>query len=500
MRNNPVRKGGAMFGYSLADSLLIELLTVSIILMLQMLYNNIVVFKRKISDNLSVMLIFCIAMTVFDHIWTVNDGRPGAYVINYIGAIGYALSEFIVMQRINRYFLEKLDIKIRSSRVFFLLYHLPLIIIFLLLISTPWAGFIFKTDANNVIIYMPCYYYVFRVLLYLYPVAAMIICIYMWLFKYKTNNEAYKVARSMIIFVVTAVGMYHFQEFILVSITEAYMSMPIALSVPLVLMTTDLNVLSLLKEEKKNAAVGADLETACRIQMDALPINLPAYPAHPNVSLTTYIKTAKEVGGDFYDYFTVDENHVCFLIADVSGKGIPAALFMMTVKTMIKDHAMSSRDTSEIFTTVNRLICESNKSGMFATAWIGIIDTAEMTLQYTNAAHNYPLFAPCGGSYDIIKTKHGLFLAGMNDTIYGYSEIKLNTGDRLLLYTDGITEAHNTNGELYGKERLKEVLGRQKGRFTKDNMENIIADVDKFVGDEPQFDDMTMVMVEIVTI
>ncbi len=487
-----------MYGYSIADSMLIELITVSIILMLQMLYNNIVVFKKKISDNLSVMLIFCIAMTLFDHIWTVNDGRPGAYVINYTGAIGYAFSEFVVMQRINRYFLEKLNIRIRSGRVFFLIYYLPLIIISLLLVTTPWLWLIFRADENNVIMYMPCYYYVFRVLLYLYPVAAMIICIYMWLFRYKTNNEAYKVARSMIIFVVTAVGIYHFQEFILVSITENYMSMPIALAVPLVLMTTDLNVLSLLKEENKNAAVGADLETARRIQMDAIPVNLPAYPAHPDVSLTAYIRTAREVGGDFYDYFTVDENHVCFLIADVSGKGIPAALFMMTVKTMIKDHAMSSQDTAGIFTTVNRMICESNRSGMFATAWIGIIDTAEMTLQYTNAGHNYPLYSPHGESYDIIKKKHGLFLAGMDDTIYSYSELKLNTGDRLFLFTDGVTEAHNTRGELYGTERLREVLCRQEGRFTKDNMERIAADVDEFAGEEPQFDDMTMIMVEIV--
>ena len=484
--------------YSIADSLLIELLSVSVILMIQMLYNNIVVFKRKISDNLSVMLIFCIAMTIFDHIWTINDGRPGAFTINYIGAIGYAFSEFVVMQRINLYFLEKLDIKIRSGRVFFLLYHLPLILISLILITTPWAGLVFRADEKNVILYMPCYYYVFRVLLYLYPVAAMILCIYMWLFKYKTNNEAYKVARSMIIFVVTALGIYHYQEFILVSITESYMSMPIALSVPLVLLTTDLNVLSLLKEEKKNAAVGADLETARKIQMDALPVNYPAYQDHPDISLTAYIRTAKEVGGDFYDYFPVDKTRVCFLIADVSGKGIPAALFMMTVKTMIKDHAMSSRDTSEIFTTVNRMICESNTSGMFATAWIGIIDTAEMTLQYTNAAHNYPLYAPGGENYDIIKNKHGLFIAGMDDTVYGHSELKLNTGDRLFLYTDGITEAHNEKGKLYGIERLREVLGRQNGRFTKDNMESIVADVDEFAGDEPQFDDMTMIMVEIV--
>jgi serine phosphatase RsbU (regulator of sigma subunit) len=325
----------------------------------------------------------------------------------------------------------------------------------------------------------------------------MFISMYMWIFKYKTKNEAYKVARSMIIFVVTAVGLYHFHNFVLVSLTENYLSMSVVLSVPLVLMTTDLNTFSLIKEEKKNAAVGADLETAQKIQMDALPVNNPAYPDHLNVSLSAFIKTAKEVGGDFYDYFSPDEDHVCFLIADVSGKGIPAALFMMTVKTMIKDYAMTLCDTAEIFTHVNRLICEGNKSGMFATAWIGIIDTKTMTLTYTNAGHNYPLFSHEGGTFEIIKKKHGLFLAGMDDTIYRSDEISLSPGDRLFLYTDGLTEAHNGSGELYGLDRLTASLSGLGKDLTRNDLEKIVSDIDDFAGEEPQFDDMTMVMVEI---
>jgi serine phosphatase RsbU (regulator of sigma subunit) len=301
----------------------------------------------------------------------------------------------------------------------------------------------------------------------------------------------------MIIFVVTAVGLYHFHSFILVSLTENYLSMSVVLSVPFVLMTTDLNTSTLLKEEKKNAALGADLNTARKIQMDALPVNHPAFPDHPNVSLNTLIKTAREVGGDFYDYFSPDEDHVCFLIADVSGKGIPAALFMMTVKTMIKDYAVTLSDTAEIFTHVNRLVCEGNKSGMFATAWIGMIDTRTMILTYTNAGHNYPLFSHAGEDYEIVKKKHGVFLAGMDDTVYRSDEIRLSPGDRLFLYTDGLTEAHNEAKELYGLDRLKVLLTGLGSDITGDDLEKIVSDIEDFAGDEPQFDDMTMVMVEI---
>jgi len=170
---------------------------------------------------------------------------------------------------------------------------------------------------------------------------------------------------------------------------------------------------------------------------------------------------------------------------------------MMTVKTMIKDYAMTASDTAEIFTAVNRLICEGNESGMFATAWIGIIDTGTMTLTYTNAGHNFPLFSHDGRNYDIIKKKHGLFLAGMEDTVYRFDKITLSPGDRLFLYTDGLTEAHNVSGELYGIDRLKSSLAGLGSALVPDDMEKIVSDIEDFAGNEPQFDDMTIVMIEI---
>jgi serine phosphatase RsbU (regulator of sigma subunit) len=209
------------------------------------------------------------------------------------------------------------------------------------------------------------------------------------------------------------------------------------------------------------------------------------------------MNTAKEVGGDFYDYFAIDENRICFLIADVSGKGTPAALFMMTAKTMIKDYALTKGSTSEIFTAVNARLCENNEAGMFATAWIGIVDTRTMTLQYTNAGHNYPFFMRRDQSSEMMKKVHGLFLAGMEYTRYRQDEIQLEPGDRLLLYTDGVTEAHDRENNLYGEERLQQVIERTRDLHGEEVLDEILKDVNVFAADVPQFDDITMIALTI---
>ena len=250
-------------------------------------------------------------------------------------------------------------------------------------------------------------------------------------------------------------------------------------------------------KSRKLAATQTDLQIASKIQTNALPPVAPEFPNHPNVNLRCSMHTAKEVGGDFYDYFVLDENRVCFLIADVSGKGTPAALFMMTAKTMIKDYALTKDSTSEIFNAVNVRLCENNEEGMFATAWIGIVDTRTMTLQYTNAGHNYPMLLRRGKPCEELKTVHGLFLAGMEYTCYKQTELQLEQGDRILLFTDGVTEAHNRANALYGEERLKKVLESTMDSSGEQVLDSIFKDVNDFAGDTPQFDDITMVVLSI---
>ncbi len=251
------------------------------------------------------------------------------------------------------------------------------------------------------------------------------------------------------------------------------------------------------REEAEREKIENEQKLASRIQSDALPDVAPEFPDHPNVNLRASMDTAKNVGGDFYDYFPIDDNRICFLIADVSGKGTPAALFMMTAKTMIKDYALTRDSTSEIFTEVNVRLCENNEAEMFATAWIGILDTRTMTLQYTNAGHNYPMLQREGQPCEEIRKNHGLFLGGMEFTMYKQGEIKLEPGDRLLLFTDGVVEAHDQKNGLYGNERLQKVLDDTRDLPGEQVLKRIFDDVSEFAAGVPQFDDITMVILSI---
>ena len=251
------------------------------------------------------------------------------------------------------------------------------------------------------------------------------------------------------------------------------------------------------EKNSKLAAAQTELNMASRIQTDALPPVAPEFPEHPNINLRGSMYTAREVGGDFFDYFIIDEDRICFLVADVSGKGTPAALFMMTSKTMIKDYALILESTSEIFTAVNYRLCENNEAGMFATSWIGILNTRTMTLQYTNAGHNYPMIQRKGQPCEEIRQNHGLFLGGLEYTRYKQEEIRLEPGDRILLYTDGIVEAHAKKKNLYGTKRLQQVLDDTRNCPGEQVLERIFDDVNNFAAGVPQFDDITMVILTI---
>ena len=252
----------------------------------------------------------------------------------------------------------------------------------------------------------------------------------------------------------------------------------------------------LLQKQKElsesTAKIGAELELASKIQKDMLPSIFPTFSERKEFDLYASMTTAKEVGGDFYDFFMIDDDHLCLVIADVSGKGIPAAMFMMTAKTTIKDYALALHQTAEVFTVANNRLCENNQAGMFATAWIGILNIKTLTLQYTNAGHNYPLLMRKGKPCAFLEDKHGLFLAGLEETEYGCSEISLAPGDRLLLYTDGVVEAHGPDKALYGEDRLKALLNGSADESGEAVLSRILNDVNHFADGTDQFDDITM--------
>lgn len=236
--------------------------------------------------------------------------------------------------------------------------------------------------------------------------------------------------------------------------------------------------------------IDKELEFAKTIQHSALP---NVFPKRSDCDVWAGMKTAKEVGGDFYDVYLLDENHIAFLIADVSGKGIPAAMFMMTAKTMIRNLAETGASPDEVFTNANGQLCANNEAGMFVTAWMGILDLQTGDVRFVNAGHNPPLLKRKDGSFEYLKTRAGFVLAGMDGYHYRMGEMRLDPGDVLFLYTDGVTEATDAKTELFGEERLLSTLN---SIGAKENAEAICHrvknDVDAFVGEAPQFDDITM--------
>ena len=239
------------------------------------------------------------------------------------------------------------------------------------------------------------------------------------------------------------------------------------------------------------ARIDKELEYAKQIQLSALPTN---FPKDEEFGIYAEMIAAKEVGGDFYDFYKLNDTTVAFLAADVSGKGIPAAMFMMTAKTIIKDLAESGMAVNDIFTKANEKLCENNESGMFVTAWMGILDLTTGNVQFANAGHNPPLLKRADGSFEYLKTRAGFVLAGMEGVHYRAGELTLNPGDRLFLYTDGVPEATNVENKLYGEDRLLTFMNQSASMEATELLPALKSNIDAFVGEAPQFDDITMLM------
>ena len=240
------------------------------------------------------------------------------------------------------------------------------------------------------------------------------------------------------------------------------------------------------------ARLDAELAFAKAIQHSALPSVFPPYPNRKEFDIWAGMYTAKEVGGDFYDFYFIDEDTLAFLVADVSGKGIPAAMFMMTAKTFLKSYAESGMSVEEVLRYANEKLCEGNDANMFVTAWVGFLNTKTGLITYANAGHNPPLIKQADGTFSYLKSRPGFVLAGMEGIQYRKSEIQLMPGDSIYLYTDGVTEATDVKNELYGEERLLTVLNANADAAPQSICEKVTADVDAFVGEAPQFDDITM--------
>lgn len=245
------------------------------------------------------------------------------------------------------------------------------------------------------------------------------------------------------------------------------------------------------------ARIDKELEFAKAIQHSSLPSVFPPYPNRKDFDIYASMDTAKEVGGDFYDFYLLNEHELAFLVADVSGKGIPAAMFMMKAKTLIKGLAESGKDVAEVFTQANEKLCEGNTENMFVTAWMGVLDLRDGHLTFANAGHNPPVIKTGEGQFEYLKSRAGFVLAGMEGIRYRKQELWLKQGDMIYLYTDGVTEAQPETGELFGEDRLVQCLNAHMALNVQEICEKVKKEVDEFAGEVDAFDDITMLMVKV---
>ena len=242
--------------------------------------------------------------------------------------------------------------------------------------------------------------------------------------------------------------------------------------------------------------IGTELALATRIQADMLPNIFPAFPDRPEFDIYASMDPAKEVGGDFYDFFLIDSDHLALVMADVSGKSVPAALFMMIAKILVQNYAMTGRSPAEVLKSVNDQICANNREQMFVTVWFGILDLKTGDLTAANAGHEYPVLMHPGGSFELVKDRHGFVLGGLEGSKYKDYSLKLAPGSKLFVYTDGVPEAANEANELFGTGRMLAALNENTAASPEGIISQVRHAVDEFVQAAEQFDDLTMLCVE----
>ena len=249
-------------------------------------------------------------------------------------------------------------------------------------------------------------------------------------------------------------------------------------------------------QKKERERMIQELSMAREIQRNALPHMFPPFPDRKEIDLFASMDPARDVGGDFYDFFFIDDDHLCLLIADVSGKGIPAAMFMMVAKRMLEESVRTQPEVSQALQKTNEVLIKDNEAKMFVTVWLGILEISTGILNAANAGHEFPVIRKNGSYFDLYKDKHGFVIGGMSGIRYREYRVQLEPGDKIFVYTDGVTEATAENGAMFGINRTVAALNTCGEGSPKEIIQTMRDTVDAFVGEAEQFDDLTMMCLE----
>ena len=339
------------------------------------------------------------------------------------------------------------------------------------------TGMFFSVDEAGVYTRGPGYQ-VSMIYAYLTTIASVALIV-----KYRKNLPTYKIVILLLYVIVpTLAGIF----------TARVYGLSVSYGVVMLILLFMYCVLNIAQGREK-AMVDRELSMATAIQEGSIPHIFPAFPGRKEFDLFASMDAAKEVGGDFYDYFLIDDDHLAIVMADVSGKGVPAALFMMASKIMIGNTSkLGKMDPAAILQTVNEQICDGNTQEMFVTVWLGILEISTGKLTAANAGHEYPAVKLGDKNFELYKDKHGFVIGGMPGVKYTDYEIMLKPGDAVFLYTDGVPEATSAEMELFGTDRMIEALNKAPDAAPEVVLANVRSGVDSFVKGAEQFDDLTM--------
>jgi len=433
--------------------------------------------NRKNLNAYLFLLIACFSSAFLDEICWLVDGDPSLAYINAIANTFYYMSAPVMAFLFWRYVISYLDLRQREVKIVNMFMAIGLIGAIIIRILNLGYGYYFYISADGHYHRGPLY-----LLSDLYAYAAMVMTLFL-IFLARKRFKTYQI-----------VILYMYAFFPLAAGVLAIFTFGLSISSPvimlvLLLMYCVLNVI----QSRERSIYDNELHMATTIQTGMLPHTFPPYPDRKEFDLHASMNPAKEVGGDFYDFYMPDDDHIVITIADVSGKGIPAALMMMVTKTLIKNRGLSDfEDCSKILSSVNEQFCENNDLDMFVTVFIGVLKISTGEFRYANAGHEYPAISRNGSRFELLKEHHSPPLGCMDGIVYKERKTTFTPGDIIYVYTDGVTEANDNRHELYGEQRLTDALNLPfNGDVTLLN-KNVSDSILRFSGGAEQFDDITM--------
>ncbi len=407
--------------------------------------------------------------------WLMN-GVPSLRVLNLLDNTAFFMVTPLSLYFFWRYFIKNIHIQNAAMRVIHKGVFLITLLEVCLCIYNIFGGIFFTIDENGR--YGRGTHYVY----FMAYVVAMGLVVVVLLFIYRK-----KISRRQIIvyliYVLTPLPV------ILISVFAYGLSANFVMGMmDFLVMYVVLNI----EQGREKLAFEKELSTAASIQEGVLPSQFPLFPERNEFDLHASMDPAKEVGGDFYDAFLIDADHLALVVGDVAGKGIPGALFMLMARTLINTRARSGGSPAEIIKDVNVQLFEDNKAKMFVTIWMVIVELSTGHVTEVNAGHECPAVKRGDGDFELVRTKHDLVVGGRKKTVYHNIEYDLSPGDTVFMYTDGVPEATNADGVMFGTDRMLSALNAGKNETSEKLLEDVRKEVDAFVGNADQFDDLTM--------